>query len=108
MREAASDEMIAATDIADLLVKLGMPFRESHGVIAGLVRRAVDSGRTLSELTREELSAQSELLGANEARYREVIASGAWLGSKVSEGGTATERVAEQLELARHMLDEAP
>ncbi len=42
MQLAAADEMIAATDIADLLVKLGIPFREAHGVVAGLV---ADSSR---------------------------------------------------------------
>ena len=42
--EAASDELIAATDLADLLVRLGIPFREAHGVVAGLVRTALDSG----------------------------------------------------------------
>src|SRR6201997_2127368 len=48
---AASDEFLAATDVADLLVKRGLPFREAHGVVAGLVRLAVSDGRTLSELT---------------------------------------------------------
>ena len=38
---AASDQMLAATDVADLLVRRGMPFREAHGVVAGLVRVAV-------------------------------------------------------------------
>ncbi len=38
MAAAAGDEMIAATDLADLLVRRGMPFREAHGVVAGLVR----------------------------------------------------------------------
>ena len=51
MAAAASDELIAATDIADLLVRKGVPFRSSHGVVAGLVRLAVDSGRRLSDLT---------------------------------------------------------
>src|SRR6185437_3872008 len=54
MREAASDELIAATDVADLLVRLGLPFREAHGVVAGLVRHAVDNDRPLSALTDEE------------------------------------------------------
>src|SRR5206468_7082349 len=36
--EAAGDEMLAATDLADLLVGQGVPFRESHGIVAGLVR----------------------------------------------------------------------
>src|SRR6478609_5585664 len=48
MQAAASDELIAATDVADLLVRRGLPFREAHGVVAGLVRTAVDSGRALS------------------------------------------------------------
>ena len=59
MAAAASDELIAATDLADLLVKRGMPFRECHGVVAGLVREAVESGRTLAELTDDELAAAS-------------------------------------------------
>ncbi|MEN3282222.1 MAG: argininosuccinate lyase, partial [Solirubrobacteraceae bacterium] len=50
MAAAASDELIAATDLADLLVKRGVPFREAHGVVAGLVREAVDSGRPLAEV----------------------------------------------------------
>ena len=108
MREAASDEMIAATDIADLLVKLGMPFRESHGVVAALVRIAGDSGRSLSELGRDELAGQSELLAANEEQFREVLSSSSWLESKISEGGTSSTRLAEQVELARRTLDEAP
>ena len=48
---AAADEMIAAVDVADMLVRRGVPFRQSHGIVAGLVREAVDSGRTLSQLT---------------------------------------------------------
>ena len=45
LAEAAGDELIAATDVADLLVRRGLPFREAHGVVAGLVRTAVDSGQ---------------------------------------------------------------
>ena len=47
---AAGDEMVAATDVADLLVRKGMPFREAHGVVGGLVRAALECGRALSEL----------------------------------------------------------
>ncbi len=108
MREAASDELIAATDIADLLVKLGMPFREAHGVVAGLVRVVVESGRSLSDLSAEELTAQSELLGAHETEFRAVLSAGSWLESKVSEGGTSSPRLAEQIALAERTLDEDP
>jgi argininosuccinate lyase len=105
MRAAASDELIAATDVADLLVRLGMPFREAHGVVAGLVRTAIDAGKQLSELTAEELTAQSELLGAQYEQFQRVLAQSSWLESKISEGGTSLVRVHEQLALARAVLD---
>jgi argininosuccinate lyase len=107
LNEAAADELTAATDVADLLVGLGVPFREAHGVVAGLVRTALEGGRQLSELTVEELAAHSETLAANEARFREVLTQSSWLESKVSEGGTALARVREQIELARATLDDS-
>ena len=104
MSEAASDELLAATDVADLLVRLGVPFREAHGVVAGLVRTALDDGRTLSQLTPEELAAHSEVLAAHAAEFLEVLQQSSWLESKISEGGTATVRVKEQIEAARSVL----
>ena len=104
MREAAADELIAATDIADLLVRLGLPFREAHGVVAGLVRDALDRGRPLSQLTSEELAAHSETLAAHREELQRTLSPSSWLESKVSEGGTSLARVREQLELARSTL----
>jgi argininosuccinate lyase len=101
MAAAASDELPAATDVADLLVRRGMPFRECHGVVAALVKRAVDSGRTLSQLRPEELAEHSELL---DDEYYTVLAGERWLESKDSEGGTSLRRVREQLERARALL----
>jgi argininosuccinate lyase len=123
MEAAAGDELIAATDVADLLVRRGMPFREAHGVVAGLVRMVVDEDRRLSELTPEELRAHSELLDTPEdaagggqpgeeqeagETYYKVLAKDSWLESKVSQGGTALPRVREQLELARAALADDP
>jgi argininosuccinate lyase len=99
---AAADEMIAAVDVADMLVRRGVPFRQSHGIVAGLVREAVESGRTLSELTPEELARHADVL---DEEYYEVLRQGTWLESKVSEGGTALDRVREQLAHARAALD---
>jgi argininosuccinate lyase len=111
MEAAAGDELIAATDVADLLVRRGMPFREAHGVVAGLVRTAVDSARRLSELTPEELRAHSRLLddppGSSEEYYK-VLARDSWLESKISQGGTALARVREQLQLAHAALAQPP
>ena len=101
LAEAASDELIAATDLADLLVRRGVPFRECHGIVAGLVRDAVDSDRTLSDFSPEELRAHSEHLDGEVA---DVLQQRSWLESKASEGGTALARVREQLVLARERL----
>jgi argininosuccinate lyase len=94
MAAAAADELIAATDLADLLVKRGTPFREAHGVIAGLVREAVESGRSLADVA-------VPALGEDAAA---VLERSSWLESKVSEGGTSLARVREQLERARALL----
>jgi argininosuccinate lyase len=101
MAAAASDEFLAATDVADLLVRRGVPFRQAHGVVAGLVRLAVSEGKTLSELTPEQLSAESPLL---DEEFYALLRDGAWLESKVSKGGTSLTRVREQLEQARVAL----
>jgi argininosuccinate lyase len=130
LAEAASDELIAATDVADLLVRRGLPFREAHRVVAALVRVAVDAGKQLSELTPDELAAQSELFDTPKGtpqggghpkghtqrahgkqagdEYYKVLARDSWLESKVSQGGTALPRVREQLELARAVLEQPP
>jgi argininosuccinate lyase len=105
MAAAASDELIAATDVADLLVRRGLPFRDAHGVVAGLVRLAVDSGRSLSALTPQELTDASELL---DREYYDVLAQGSWLESKVSEGATSSARLQEQLQRARKVREGAP
>jgi argininosuccinate lyase len=104
MAAAASDEFIAATDVADLLVRRGVPFREAHGIVGGMVRAAVDQGKKLSDLTEEEVR---ELAPALDGEFYELLDRGSWLESKVSEGGTSLARVREQLAHARHVLDEA-
>jgi argininosuccinate lyase len=101
LEQAAGDQFLAATDIADLLVRRGVPFRESHGVVAALVRHALEAGKQLSELTPEELRGFSADL---DDEYYEVLSNGSWLESKISEGGTASPRVREQLARARAVL----
>ncbi|MEX0993812.1 MAG: argininosuccinate lyase [Solirubrobacterales bacterium] len=103
LEAASSDEFLAATDVADLLVRKGVPFRESHAVVAGLVRRALEQDKSLSGLTRDELAQFSDVL---DDEYYEVLASSSWLESKVSEGGTSSARVRDQLQCAREVLAE--
>lgn len=99
---AASDQFIAAVDIADLLVRKGMPFREAHGVVARLVRQAVDQKKQLSDLTPDELKTASELLDDKE--FYALLSDRQWLESKISQGGTALARVQEQLDAAKATL----
>jgi argininosuccinate lyase len=103
LAEAAADEFAAATDVADLLVRKGLPFRDAHGVVGGLVRDALEQGKAPSELTEADLRRHSEFLDDS---YYEVLSAGSWLESKRSAGGTASNRVAEQLEAARAALGE--
>jgi argininosuccinate lyase len=102
MAAAAADELLAATDVADLLVRRGVPFRESHGVVAGLVRGALERGVTPSELSEDDLRALAPALAPGDLAA--VLREGATLEAKISQGGTALARVREQLAQARAEL----
>ena len=95
---AAGDEFLAATDVADLLVRKGVPFRESHGIVAGLVRAAIEQGKQLTELNPADVAAVAPQLGDD--GLGPLLADG-WLDTKVSQGGTALARVREQLDRAQ-------
>ncbi len=101
MEAAAADEMAAATDIADLLVRRGLPFREAHAVVGSLVRHALENDIALSEIGADELGGFSELL---DEEYYEVLAEGSWLDSKVSPGGTSAASLEVQLAAAQELL----
>ena len=100
LEAVAADEMLAATEIADLLVRRGVPFREAHRAVGGLVRAAREQGRALSDLEPQQLRSFSDQL---DDEYYEVLRS-SWLESKLIEGGTASARVAEQIAMAHEAL----
>ena len=99
---AASDELIAAVDLADQLVSSGVPFREAHGIVAGLVRAALADGRSLSSFSDADLKTLAPAIDPQ--AFRELLNQHSWLESKVSVGGTALVRVQEQLAAARAAL----
>jgi argininosuccinate lyase len=109
LARAAADELLAATDVADLLVKHGVPFRRAHGIVAGVVRAAVENGKALSELSEDELRDLGMPAGEDSASpyadFYALLEEGAWLESKVSEGATSLPRVREQLAQARHIAE---
>ena len=103
LEAASGDEMLAATEVADLLVRHGVPFREAHGIVGELVRDAIAAGKPLSGLSREEIAARSEHLGDE---YYAVLERSSWLESKVVAGGTGSQPLAAQIETAWKKLAE--
>jgi argininosuccinate lyase len=102
LEAASEDEMLAATEIADMLVRKGVPFRDAHGIVGELVRDALESGRSLSELSREDLARHSPHLDDS---YYELLRRESWLESKRIEGGTGSDSLGRQIDLARETLE---
>ena len=98
---AAIDDGALATDLADYLVRQGMPFREAHRVIGGLVREVVAAERAISSLDLEELRRHSDLFDEDVLGWLHVQHS---LALRNIEGGTGPEAVGEQIEKARAIL----
>lgn len=99
MRAAAGQGYTLATDIADYLVKKGMPFRQAHAVVGGLVREAEARGCELHELPFDHYRAASELF---EPDVLAITVESA-LAARDIPGGTAPRRVREA---ARQLLAE--
>ncbi len=95
MRAAASGGFTNATDLADYLVRKGLPFRDAHGVAAKAVRRCIERGIGLSDLGIQELK---EFSPAFDEDVREAISLEACLGRRASAGGTAPSSVLAQLD----------
>ncbi len=101
-REAAEGGYAAATDVADYLVGKGLPFRDAHRVAGRLVALLAKDGRSLADASLEELRVISPLF---EEDYYPVVDIERVVAGKVSPGGTAPQRVAEQLVLARRVVE---
>ncbi len=95
---AACDQFLAATDVADYLVAKGLPFREAHHLTGTLVRRCLEASSPPSELSLDELRRLSPAFGDD---YYALFEPSAQLAGKRSAGGSAPQRVAEQIEQAR-------
>ena len=99
--KAAGRGYSTATDLADHLARQGVPFREAHEVVGGLVGMASRSGRQLWDLSDIEMRAAHPLLSAEVAAALTVEAS---VAGRRSYGGTAPERVREAVEAAQAAL----
>ena len=100
MRQAAGEDFSTATDLADYLVKKGVPFREAHEVVGRIVRHALDTGERLETLAPGALRRFSPLF---EDDVRAAITVEASLRARSSTGGTAPDAVRRALSRARQL-----
>ena len=101
MRAALRQGFATATDLADYLVKKGLPFRDAHEAVALAVRAAEAKGCDLAELGLETLRGFSPLVGEDALEVLSVEGS---LASRSHAGGTAPEQVRAAIAAARRAL----
>jgi argininosuccinate lyase len=102
MRQAAGEHFATATDLADYLVRQGVPFREAHEIVGRVVRHALDTGKTLTALGLDDLRRFSDRFAADVTAALTVEAS---LRTRAVSGGTAPDAVRRALALARSFVD---
>ncbi|MED4202542.1 argininosuccinate lyase [Neobacillus mesonae] len=101
MRKAINNDFSNATDIADYLVRKGLPFREAHEVIGKIVLYSIQSNKFLLDLSMEEYKQFSDLF---EDDIYEVLAPEHVVAVRNSFGGTSPEQVKQQIKLAEGKL----
>jgi len=104
MAEAASDPMLLATDLAEALVREGVPFREAHEGVGRVVRHCLDAGRDLRTLEASELREFHAAFPGGAAELLDLERS---LEARRLPGGTARVRVEEALEAASREIEAA-
>ena len=102
-RASASTGYMNATELADYLVRKGMPFREAHEVVGKVVMRAIEVGGELDQLSPADLREFSPLFAED---VHIAISLEQTLSSKSQVGGTAPKLVASALAAARQYLNE--
>ncbi len=95
MRRAADDPMLLATDLAEVLVRAGVPFREAHEAVGRAVRHCVEKDLDLRSLSREDLRAFHPAFPADAAKLLDLEGS---LEARSLAGGTAAQTVRDALE----------
>lgn len=101
MHEAARRGFSTATDLADYLVRQGVPFRDAHEVVGKAVRLGVDSGRDLAEMSLEDLQQFSACIKAD---VFDVLTLEGSVAARDHLGGTAPSQVRAAAKRARQWL----
>jgi len=101
MRAASASGFMTATDAADYLVRKGVPFRTAHEIVGRIVLFCEKNGLTLSDLKLEDWRSFSPLFDEDVMDAVDLDAS---VSARDVYGGTAYNRVVEQIELAKKLL----
>ncbi len=101
MRRAAGENFSTATDLADYLVRKGLPFRQAHEIVGRIVRYAIDESKGLEDLTLAELRRFSSQIDGD---VKDAITVEASLRARAVTGGTAPAAVRRALALARTLV----
>jgi argininosuccinate lyase len=101
MARGAAGGFMAATDLADYLVGTGMPFRDAHEIVGRLVLQLERQGRTLQQLTADEITAFAPAFGPDAIGAVDIAAV---VERRASHGGTASAALDAQLVEARDAL----
>ena len=104
MKKATYGDFSTATDLADFLVKQGLPFREAHDVVGTVVRYCVERNLALEDLEGEVFGTLHPLLIGKEELLSTLLQVQSSIESRNSEGGTASVSVRLQLEKAKAIL----
>lgn len=100
-RRGFEDGFIFATDVAEYLVERGIPFRKSHEIVGNAVRWCIDNGRNMTSLAAGEWRKFSDVIGDDLPALLDPDKS---VARRRTEGGTAPERVREQIQNGRRAL----
>ena len=102
MYKAAQKGFINATDLADYLVKKGLPFRSAYKTVGQIVAYWINTNKVLDTMTLEEYKQYSELFA--EDLYNEISLE-TCVSKRISEGGTSVESVEKQIKFAMESLE---
>jgi argininosuccinate lyase len=94
MKDACRLGFILATDVADALVRRGMPFRQAHGVVASAVKQCLKENRTLEDLSIDEWRRHSPVFGP---WVKYALSLEKAVAGRTSRGGTAPAEVRRQI-----------
>ncbi len=103
MKKAASEGFINATDLADYLVKKGLPFRSAYKIAGSLVKKCIAENKTLETLTIEEYKEFSDLFGTDVYQAIDLLNC---VEKRVSLGGTSVKSVEMQIDYVRKLIND--